>query len=1229
MKILKLRFKNLNSLQGEWSIDFTSPEYVSDGIFAITGPTGAGKSTILDAICLALYGRTPRLKQISQKTNEIMSRQTAECFSEVTFETEKGRFRCHWSQAKARKKTEGNLLDSKHEISDDDKGIVIESKKRDVAKAIQDRTGMDFDRFTRSILLAQGGFAAFLQASPDDRAPILEDITGTEIYTEISKKVHEIQKSQKEKLEILKAETSGIRILDQDEEARLCEELKEKQKAEADLSDRNKKTSDAIIWHKSIMALEEELDSLAKKATEISAEIEVFEESREKLAKALVAAELGGEYGTVLSLRQQQTKDIESLSLSENLVPGKEETLANKSDELAKKEENLSVLKENQKNEAEIIKKVRSLDLRIKENEKQLHSVASEIKAIQDQISKNKSMKNEAEARLSSAKKNLAKNDRYISENSCDAGLVAGFTGIKEIIRNLKASLDRKKSLAGDLKKEEKRIESASSALKLQEKEFEIKKEALETSQKNSKRISTSITELLQGKELKKIREENDLLKERQRNLDFLSGLSESITKESKGLSEAEALKAELNQKIGGIYSETENLAEKRKTQEREISLVEDKISLINRIMNLESERQRLEDGKPCPLCGSPEHPFAKGNIPEKDKEEEELSRLKTALKSTDSAISSLNITKAGLEKDLEHSEKKIPDLEKSIKDNKALFLLNLQKLGLSEQDSLSDESINKDKALTMEKVFSLSSVIEKAERLEDELKAAMIQEKICEKAYAESEKNLDRLKNKKTEAESDSERTRKTLSETEQTCAEIEKNLLSMITTYGINEIHDPELDNISESLEKRLSAWLNNQKQKDEAEKLINIITNELNTLDSQLEAYGVNLKNRLSSHAEIGAALQELKTSRIEIYGTKSPDQEERRLGLLVAGSEADLAKARLARDEADKNLHELMARIMALKENIDKRGNDLNQLESDFMKRLEKCGFGGESDYLEKKLPKEERDRLVNKAKEIDTRQAEIMARTKDRLEKLELERAGKTTDKPLDELLSEDASASESLNKLVQEIGAIKQRLYDNEGARLKYKEKLVSIEKQKTECSRWDDLHSLIGSADGKKFRNFAQGLTFEIMVSHANRQLGKMTDRYLLIRDDNQPLELNVMDNYQAGEIRSTKNLSGGESFIVSLSLALGLSHMASRKVRVDSLFLDEGFGTLDEEALETALETLSSLQQAGKLIGIISHVSALKERIGTRINVQPVSGGKSLVSGPGVSRKDNGNND
>ena len=179
MKILELRFKNLNSLYGEWVIDFTDPEYVSNGIFALTGPTGAGKSTILDAICLALYGATPRLGKITKSGNEIMSRQTGECYAEVLFESQAGRFRCHWEQRRARKKAEGNLQDQEHQIADDATGKPIETKKSLVGGVIEEKTGMDFDRFTRSILLAQGGFDTFLKADVEQKSKILEQITGT------------------------------------------------------------------------------------------------------------------------------------------------------------------------------------------------------------------------------------------------------------------------------------------------------------------------------------------------------------------------------------------------------------------------------------------------------------------------------------------------------------------------------------------------------------------------------------------------------------------------------------------------------------------------------------------------------------------------------------------------------------------------------------------------------------------------------------------------------------------------------------------------------------------------------------------------------------------------------------------------------------------------------------------------------------------------------------------
>jgi len=358
------------------------------------------------------------------------------------------------------------------------------------------------------------------------------------------------------------------------------------------------------------------------------------------------------------------------------------------------------------------------------------------------------------------------------------------------------------------------------------------------------------------------------------------------------------------------------------------------------------------------------------------------------------------------------------------------------------------------------------------------------------------------------------------------------------------------------------------------------------------------------------------------REEKYGSKKPDEEQARLEKDVLAVEAQEKAARKACDLARQQVAGAKTSLVTLKDNIAMREPELALLEIDFKASVIKAAFSDETQFTANRLSSEARRQLDQQAKTLDKKQADIATRKKDREISLAQALEKELTDASLEDLQKSEGDIQSTLDVIKREMGAMQQRLSDNKDAKAKIQEKRFLIEAQKTECRRWDNLHDLIGSADGKKYRNFAQGLTFELMVSHANRQLVKMTDRYLLVRDEAQPLELSVVDNYQAGEIRSTKNLSGGESFIVSLSLALGLSNMASRKVRVDSLFLDEGFGTLDEESLDTALETLAGLQQDGKLIGVISHVPALKERISTQIQVTPHAGGTSMISGPGCTR-------
>ncbi|HBT78288.1 MAG TPA: hypothetical protein DEB39_15495 [Planctomycetaceae bacterium] len=222
---------------------------------------------------------------------------------------------------------------------------------------------------------------------------------------------------------------------------------------------------------------------------------------------------------------------------------------------------------------------------------------------------------------------------------------------------------------------------------------------------------------------------------------------------------------------------------------------------------------------------------------------------------------------------------------------------------------------------------------------------------------------------------------------------------------------------------------------------------------------------------------------------------------------------------------------------------------------------------------------------------------------------------------LTEMLSREKAAWKDM---LRQTGILEEKLEHDRENRARRDRAGESLAKTAETVREWSRLNDLIGQADGQKYRNFVQHITFDMLLERANVQLAKLTDRYLLERLDAEELRMRIIDTYQGGAVRGTDNLSGGESFLVSLALALALSDFSARNVPVDSLFLDEGFGTLDEETLETALSMLVELRREGKMIGVISHVPALKERIATRIEVIPQTGGCSILQGPGVWRED-----
>ena len=1080
MKIAELRFKNLNSLYGEWVIDFTDPEYLGNGIFALTGPTGSGKSTILDAVCLALYGATPRLGRITQGGNEVMSRRTGECYAEVVFASQAGRFRCHWEQRRARKKSDGALQPHEHQIAHAETGKPIETKKSLVPGIVEEKTGMDFSRFTRSILLAQGGFDTFLKAGVEQKSRILEQITGTEIYSEISRRVHVRQREEHENLKGLQAEISGIVILEPEQEKQIRQDLEEKQKQEGACAAQVTEAAHAVAWLTGIEKLKKEIRALSETSEKLHMEIEAFKPDRERLNRAVKAAELDGDYATLKAVRKQQATDQAALKREGHELLLLEGTLIQRSGALKSNEQQTCKAREDLKQAAPLIRKVRSLDQRLAEQGRAIASLEAGCKKDAAKIDADGQLRRREQEKHSKAAAALQQVTAYLDEHASDEWLVGGLTGIEEQLRHLVAKQKKIAEHADEEQEAKAALRRCRGQLEACMKKHKTRQQKLKNAENALEQARKDLSVLLGGRQLREYRMEK-----------------ESLLRE---------------------------------------------MALLARIAELEAHRAKLEDGKPCPLCGSRDHPFARGNVPVPDETEQRIEAL------------SEQIQKA---EDQEAVIKKCETAEK-----------RSQKI-LSESETLQLTAAN-EKESAEKKLFDLTGRL------------------------ADARADFENLK----------------------------RGVCIKLQVLGIKDIADADVSCLRQSLQERLRKWQAQVEKKAEIEKKIVTLDSEMRRLDAVIETQGRTLAEKQEALDGLKKEHAATNAERSALFGDKKPDTEENRLNRAIAHAEAAEQEARAFYDEAQQKRDAAKTRISSLKEQIKKRTFELKHLEPDFDRRLQHVGFIDEKQFLQACLTASERNALALKAKDLDTRETDHGAREKDRQARLSMETAKRVTDKTLGELEPQLKALENQLDALRDGIAGLKHKLAENMAARERIKEKQTAVEAQKKEYHRWETLHYLIGSADGRKYRNFAQGLTFERMVSHANRQLEKMTDRYLLIRDDAKPLELNVVDNYQAGEIRSTRNLSGGESFIVSLTLALGLSRMAGRKVRVDSLFLDEGFGTLDEEALETALETLASLHQDGKLIGIISHVSALKERIGTQISIMPGSGGKSTLTGPGCSR-------
>ncbi|MEL7124462.1 MAG: SbcC/MukB-like Walker B domain-containing protein, partial [Bacteroidota bacterium] len=387
------------------------------------------------------------------------------------------------------------------------------------------------------------------------------------------------------------------------------------------------------------------------------------------------------------------------------------------------------------------------------------------------------------------------------------------------------------------------------------------------------------------------------------------------------------------------------------------------------------------------------------------------------------------------------------------------------------------------------------------------------------------------------------------------------------------------------------------------------------EIETISRNLKSIQQKTDTRRKQLKQEQTRLELLTANRFKILGDKDPKKERQLFEGKIQELQQHFEEVRQSLQEVEVLREGLqagqkkdLAQIKVLEREIQQSITTLSQ-------QLRMAGFENITALKALALDEETYNDLSTKKSELHQKLLETKQSVKDLELQLEELKEKNTYDQNIVELMAELDRLRIEMDESLKEQGAITERINEHNKLKQKAQDLLLAVEKQNKEYIRWAKLNDIIGSSDGKKFRVFAQSLTLQKLIHLANLHLELLSGRYIIERIEGEDLSLEIVDRYQANYRRSMNTLSGGERFLVSLSLALGLSDLAGRNSKIQSLFIDEGFGTLDENTLDTVITTLENLQASGKTIGVISHVKDLKERIGTQIQVLKSQSGFSRL--------------
>ena len=1239
MKILAIRIRNLASLEGIVEIDFTQEPLRSAGIFAITGPTGAGKSTILDALCLALYAKTPRYAQARESGIEIADVQgstinqsdvrailrdgTADGYAAVDFVGIDGQhYRATWSVRRARNKAEGNLQQAGTTLTNLTADIDIGGRKTELLPEIARLVGLNYEQFIRSVLLAQGDFTAFLKADKDQKASLLEKLTGTYVYSELSRRVFERSREEDQQLKLLQQQQENIIILTAEER----DALSMREAELADALDQLQRQLETVMkemkWH----------DDFKTYQARVQEARQMFEERVEEKDRS------AGKEAYLQRVEQSQ-----SIRTSVDL-------LDEATDHLDRRKTMLEGIREHQQQlvqqvadaGAAVAEAARYLDQQVREQEVAKPRLAAAAK-LDVQLQAGQSNLDAAWEQWDTRRTRWEASIQRLAGQQAEAEQLERQVGAHsqwvEKRGNRKAVAEHHALIAAKLEEAGKQLKVTDAANRAIV-EYETRILASETTLKELEHHS----EGLAGK-VDKIQVAIDSLQKSLRAISVgeLREQSKEIASEQEMLLAAIAdwrqryrLQQEKEQLAQKVVDNQQRLKEKETqlekavpalqaiTERRAASAAMLEKAMVAASVDIEVLRCQLTDGQPCPVCGSVSHPYAHEDArlhhmlgelrKEHDTIEQSYSQQLAGHGQLLEAVTLLRQTIRQFETEQDEKQQEW-DVVAGKWERHRISQACADILPADKEEWLETRLEIMQKALEKvgEQLESYHHKKDELEQLQQKLQHVQAEHAVSVHAVKDLARDLQTFKERLG-----------TVREEEASGTMRLKELFAELQPYFPDDqwvanwkSHPMEFLN---SIGEFARQWKKTVDALETDRNALKVLQATIAGIEQEEQGLAKEVDRAEHEYAARQDFFKALQESRRSLFDGEAVERVDGQLQQQVAGAQEQLEIRRglyeqrqTEKTQQDTKISETVSEIRRLEERVLELSGKIDEwisqnntgdqvaLDVEALRRL----LAHPPEWIAA-----ERETLSALERTVTQARSVLDERTRQLIE----HEQQRPSDEPLEALEQRQQQLQSDRTELQREHNDIGFRLRQDAGSKERLGTLLTTMREQQLVADNWSRLNDVIGSSDGRKFRQVAQEYTLDVLLSYANVHLEVLSNRYRLQRVSG-TLGLQVLDQDMGNELRTVYSLSGGESFLVSLALALGLASLSANRMNVESLFIDEGFGSLDPNTLNIAMDALERLHNQGRKVGVISHVQEMTERVPVQISVSKQQGGKSRV--------------